>query len=116
MKPLVAGDLELLIRAAESSNGEFEVNEQKTKLRCTKEPEKEPELKEDGTPVATAEQVEKFGDHISAVNRKSIYAVSYFLIYESSLVIGLIMRYICTFTNVHNGYLNALHLCLSVYI
>ncbi|KAI9278599.1 hypothetical protein BDA99DRAFT_567293 [Phascolomyces articulosus] len=77
MKPLVNGDLELLIRAIESSNDEFEVNEQKTKVRTVKAldlSEEKPQETKDGVPVPTAAQVERFGDHLSAVNKKSIYA------------------------------------------
>ncbi|KAI9499283.1 hypothetical protein BDB00DRAFT_866768 [Zychaea mexicana] len=67
MKPLVNGDINLLIRAAESSDGEFEINEQKTKLRNSTMPEEEEK-------ASAEEQVEKFEDHLMTVNKKSIYA------------------------------------------
>ena len=71
MKPLVNGDLELLTRAVANSEGDFEINEQKTKLRNL--PKEVEEVKEEEN---TEQQVEKFEEHLHTVNRRSIYAVS----------------------------------------
>ncbi|KAI8142031.1 hypothetical protein BJV82DRAFT_616905 [Fennellomyces sp. T-0311] len=69
MKPLVNGDLNLLIRAVESGSDAFELNEQKTKLRDI--PKAQEEQKEEEAEEA---KVFKFEEHMLAVNRRSIYA------------------------------------------
>lgn len=72
-KGLVQGNVDLLIQAAEQSNGRFEVNEDKTKLRKAPGAEEEQEAE---TKEQVAKPDEKMLDYWRQQNTRSIYAVS----------------------------------------
>lgn len=67
------GNVDLLIQAAEQSNGRFEVNEDKTKLRKAPGAEEEQEAE---TKEQVAKPDEKMLDYWRQQNTRSIYAVS----------------------------------------
>lgn len=72
-KGLVQGNVDLLIQAAEQSNGRFQVNEDKTKLRKAPGAEEEQEAE---TKEQVAKPDEKMLDYWRQQNTRSIYAVS----------------------------------------
>lgn len=73
-KGLVQGNIDLLIQAAEQSNGRFEVNEDKTKLR--KVPGAQDEVAEtDKENEGASKPDEKVLDYWRQQNLRSVYAV-----------------------------------------
>lgn len=73
-KEIIEGDLSLFETATSLAPQDFEINEDKTQLRCIKkkeEPIKEQEESKDKSAVALM-------THIELQNKRSIYAVSFY--------------------------------------